>query len=164
MKYLSDDIYYPILSNEVSPEVRSAIRLLFDCIYGLSGKKLNPTILFNDLQLNEVGGRIHINEGVNNFDVPVFGSMGVIKLGSTHHGTAGATVGGEARVYTNLVTENSRIFLTGQEGGARVGAVYVKERSIIATPAESEKTSWFTIKSTDTSDTRTVAWLIIEPV
>lgn len=160
------DDYYPIIPNTVDYTVREAIRLLFDAVYNTVGKKGAPTILWHDLQLNEVGRRLLINEGPNNWDVPVHGSMGIVTLGTTHHGAAGATVGGEARVYASLVTPFSRIFLTAQDAPtvlANAGQLYIYERSGL-NDGDMTKGPWFTIKSTNSSDNRTVAWLILEPV
>ena len=69
-------------------------------------------------------------------------------------GTA-TLVGGTKTVSNNLVTANTRIFLTIQTPGGTPGAVYVSTR--IA------KTS-FTITSTSGTDTSTVAYLLVEPI
>jgi hypothetical protein len=69
-------------------------------------------------------------------------------------GTANLGAGGTILVGNNLVTANSRIFLTIQVPGGAVGAVYISAR----VPNTS-----FTISSTNAGDLSTVAWEIKEP-
>ncbi|GAB1326961.1 hypothetical protein [Streptomyces sennicomposti] len=61
---------------------------------------------------------------------------------------------GTVTVSTTAVTANSRIQLTIQSPGGTVGSVYVNARTA---------GSNFTIKSTSSTDTSVVAWLIVEP-
>jgi hypothetical protein len=79
---------------------------------------------------------VKITEGLN-------GVMGTATLSS-----------GSVVVTTNRVTANSRIFLTAQTTGANMGHIYVSTRTGSVN---------FTISSTNGSDDRVVAWLIIEP-
>ena len=69
-------------------------------------------------------------------------------------GTANLGAGGTIIVNNNLITANSRIFLTIQVPGGLVGAVYISAR----VPNTS-----FTISSTNAGDLSTVAWEIKEP-
>lgn len=69
-------------------------------------------------------------------------------------GLSAAMTAGTVTVNNTLVTANSRIFLTPQGTGGTGGSVSVSARS--------NGTS-FTILSTSNTDTRTVAWLILEP-
>lgn len=69
-------------------------------------------------------------------------------------GLSVAMTAGTVVVSNTLVTANSRIFLTAQGTGGTGGALSVSARS--------NGTS-FTILSTSNTDTRTVAWLIVEP-
>jgi hypothetical protein len=58
-------------------------------------------------------------------------------------------------VATTAVTANSRIFLTTQApAGTAIGTPYVSARTAGTS---------FQMKSTGTSDTSTVAWMIVEP-
>ena len=79
---------------------------------------------------------IGVQEGSNEF-------MGVDNL-----------VAGTVTVSNTSVTANSRIFLTAQNSSGGAGNLYISARSAGAS---------FTITSTDVTDTRSVAWLIIEP-
>lgn len=89
-----------------------------------------------------------------------FGSAGFkakdvqIYEGSNYRMGTIALTSGVGTVSNTSVTNNSRIFLTTQEGTANVGAVYVASRSAGTS---------FVINSTNVSDSGTVAWFIIEP-
>ncbi|MEU0860620.1 hypothetical protein ABZ352_35435 [Streptomyces griseofuscus] len=61
---------------------------------------------------------------------------------------------GTVTVSTTAVTANSRIQLTIQSPGGTVGSVYVNSRTAGTS---------FVIKSTSSTDTSVVAWLIVEP-
>ncbi|MFQ5591944.1 MAG: hypothetical protein ACE5HE_12330 [Phycisphaerae bacterium] len=91
------------------------------------------TKLFSDLWLND---GIHIKEGTNK-------TMGAATL------TAGSVT-----VSTTKVTASSRIFLTGQNSSGTAGFLRVSSRSAGTS---------FTITSSSGSDTRSVAWLLLEP-
>jgi hypothetical protein len=86
--------------------------------------------------LTAVGAGYRAREGRN-------ATMGVVVLAA-----------GVARVETNRVTANSRIFLTAQRPAGVPGALYVSARTAGAA---------FMVSSTSRSDASTVAWLIIEP-
>jgi len=81
-------------------------------------------------------------------------------LGSVPDGTdervglSAAMVAGTITVSNALVTANTRIFLTPQGTGGTAGSVSVSAR----TPGAS-----FTILSTSNTDTRTVAYMLVEP-
>lgn len=78
-----------------------------------------------------------------------------VKEGSNcKQGLSGAMSAGQVVVSNSSVTASSRIMLTRQDGGANPGAVYVSARS---------SGSSFTIRSTNGSDTGTVAYQIFEP-
>ncbi len=90
-----------------------------------------------DVDIATAGRGLRIKEGTN-------AKMGTAAL----NGTA------EVTVPTTAVTSNSRIFLTIQAPGGTPGSAYVSGRSA---------GTGFRIKSTGTSDTSTVAWLLVEP-
>lgn len=89
-----------------------------------------------NLKLTNAGGGLYVKEGGN-------ATMGASTL-----------VGGTVTVNTSKVGANSRIFLTGQGAGGTVGFLRVSARV--------NGTS-FTILSSSATDTRSVAWLIVEP-
>ena len=64
-------------------------------------------------------------------------------------------VTGAATVSTTKVTANSRIFLTSQADGGTPGWLRVSARSAGTS---------FTVTSSNSSDTSTIAWLLVEPV
>ncbi len=68
-------------------------------------------------------------------------------------GTIVATGVTEAIIATTAVTANSQIFLTPQVFGGSMGVHYISSLNAGAS---------FGIKSTNTADTSTLAWLIIE--
>lgn len=68
-------------------------------------------------------------------------------------GTA-TLVAGTVTVSNTLVTANSRVFLTGQNAGTAQGSLYISARSAGVS---------FTITSTNASDDRSVAYMIVEP-
>jgi hypothetical protein len=86
--------------------------------------------------IGKIGSKQYIKEGVN-------GVMGIATL-----------VAGTVTVNTTRVTTNSRIFLTPQDSGNMIGSIRVFSRV--------DGTS-FTIKSTNATDTISVAWEIKEP-
>jgi hypothetical protein len=78
-----------------------------------------------------------------------------VKEGSNcKQGLSGAMSAGQVVVSNTSVTANSRIMLTRQDGGTNPGAVYVSSRTA---------GSGFTIRSTNSSDTGTIAYQIFEP-
>jgi hypothetical protein len=89
-----------------------------------------------DLLLAQAGRKAQIKEGTN-------AAMGTATLAS-----------GSVVVSTNIVTANSRIFLTRQSSNANIGDVYVSARSAGAN---------FTITSTNASDEGVIGWVIVEP-
>ena len=68
-------------------------------------------------------------------------------------GTATLTAGA-VTVSTTAVTANSRIFLTAQSGTTNAGFLSVSTRTAGTS---------FAIASSNASDARTVAWMIVEP-
>lgn len=81
--------------------------------------------------------------------------LGSVEDGSNQRmGLSAAMVAGTITVNNSLVTANSRIFLTPQGTGGTAGSVSVSARSAGTS---------FTILSTSNADTRTVAYLILEP-
>jgi hypothetical protein len=78
-------------------------------------------------------------------------TTGSVKVGNTKTGLA-TLVAGTVTVNTSNVTSNSSIFVTSNIDGGTPGFL----RAIIS-PGSS-----FTIKSSSTTDTSTVAWLMIE--
>lgn len=89
-----------------------------------------------DIRVGTVGKTIMVKEGTN-------AKMGVSTL-----------VAGTVTVSTTAVTANSRIMLTPQNSSGTAGSVYVSARTAGTS---------FVITSTSGTDTRQVAWLIIEP-
>ncbi len=89
-----------------------------------------------NLKLTTAGGGLYVKEGGN-------ATMGAATL-----------VTGTVTVNTTKVGANSRIFLTGQGAGGTVGFLRVSARV--------NGTS-FTILSSSATDTRSVAWLLVEP-
>lgn len=88
-----------------------------------------------------------------------------VKLGTTGKGLfikegSNATMGtatlvaGTVTVNNTLITATSRIFLTPQNSSGTAGSVYISAR--VASTS-------FTITSTSATDTRDVAWLLVEP-
>jgi hypothetical protein len=101
-----------------------------------------PFQVDGDMAVKEAGQTLRIKESSNQN-----ACMGVATLGT----------GGEVVVTTSAVAADSRILLTIQAPGATggQGSPYVKERTAGTS---------FKIKSTDSSDTSIVAWLIVRPV
>lgn len=89
-----------------------------------------------NVTLSAVGDGFKIKEGTN-------ATMGTATL-----------VTGTVVVSTTKVTASSRIMLTGQDGSANVGSVWVSARTAGTS---------FTISSTNVLDSRAVGWLILEP-
>jgi hypothetical protein len=89
-----------------------------------------------NLRLTTAGNGIYIKEGTN-------ATMGVATL-----------VAGTVTVSTTKVTANSRIFLNAQATGANKGFLEVSARTAGTS---------FTILSSNASDTRAIAWIIMEP-
>jgi hypothetical protein len=94
------------------------------------------TLVNNNLKINTVGNGLFVKEGTN-------AKMGTATL-----------VAGTVTVSTTAVTANSRIMLTGQNASGTAGSLGISART--------SGTS-FTILSTSSTDTRLVAWFIIEP-
>ncbi|MFJ8041220.1 hypothetical protein ACIRBX_12010 [Kitasatospora sp. NPDC096147] len=103
-----------------------------------------PTNLYTGDQYTEAGSLgtttagygLKLKEGAN------------AKLGTT------ALAAGTATVTTTAITATSRVFLTAQTPGGTPGALYVQTRTAGTS---------FTVKSTSSTDTSTVAWLIVDP-
>jgi hypothetical protein len=89
------------------------------------------------LSITRLGGGLLVTEGTN-------ATMGTATL-----------VGGAATVSTTKVTASSRIFLTSQANGGTPGFLRVTARTAATS---------FVVTSSSSSDTSTVAWIIIEPV
>lgn len=98
-----------------------------------------------------VGGWITAQTGTN----VKAGSKFVMQEGFTNSrmGVVALSGGGLATVNSTIVNTNSRIFLTTQVSGGTPGAVRVHARGA----------GWFQIKSTSTTDTSQVAWMIVDP-
>ncbi len=86
--------------------------------------------------LNGVGFGLTLKEGSN-------ARMGVSTLS-----------GGTVIVHNTTVTANSRIILSGQNSSGTAGNLTVGSRTVGAS---------FTITSTSSSDTREIAWVLVEP-
>lgn len=89
-----------------------------------------------DVKVGTVGKTLYVKEGTN------------AKMGTS------SLVAGSAVVNTTAVTASSRIFLTPQNTSGTAGAVSVSARTAGTS---------FTMTSTSGTDTRSIAWLIIEP-
>lgn len=89
-----------------------------------------------DIRFQTAGKTVWIKEGTN------------AKMGTS------SLVAGSVVVNTTAVTASSRIFLTPQNTSGTAGAVSVSARTA---------GSSFTMSSTSSTDTRSIAWLIIEP-
>jgi hypothetical protein len=94
------------------------------------------TLVNNNLKINTVGNGLFVKEGTN-------AKMGIATL-----------VAGTVVVPTTAVTANSRILLTGQNASGTAGSLGVSARTAGTS---------FTVLSTSNTDTRSVAWFIIEP-
>lgn len=90
----------------------------------------------NNVKINTAGNTLYIKEGTN-------ACMGTATLAA-----------GVILVNTTAVTATSRIFLTGQTTGGTAGELRISAR-VAGTS--------FTITSSSATDTRSVAWLIIQP-
>lgn len=93
-------------------------------------------IELGDLKVKTAGKGLQIKEGSN-------AKMGVSTL-----------VAGSVVVSTTAVTANSRIFLTGQNSSGTHGELTVSARTAGTS---------FTITSSGVTDTRDIAWILIEP-
>lgn len=99
-------------------------------------------------------GAQNIN-GVKTFTVrPTFGDGFKVTEGSDEAMGVATLTAGTVTVSTAKVTANSRIFLTGQNSSGTHGELTVSARSVGVS---------FTITSSSGSDTRSVAWLLVEP-
>lgn len=96
----------------------------------------NNVSIGKDLVLSTAGNKLKIAEGSN-------ATMGVATL-----------VGGTVVVSTTKTTASSRVFLTGQDSSGTHGELTVSARTAGTS---------FTITSTSGTDTRSVAWIIIDP-
>lgn len=93
-------------------------------------------VLLGHLSVETAGKGLKVKEGTN-------ARMGVNTL-----------VAGTVTVNTTAVGSSSRIFLTGQDNSGTVGELTVSARTAGTS---------FTILSSSATDTRSVAWLIIDP-
>jgi hypothetical protein len=101
----------------------------------------------------EVAGDVTTDSG--NLVVSAAGKGVTVKEGSNARmGVTGAMTSGTITVANTSVTATSRVFLTAQTTGGAPGALRVSAR----TPGVS-----FTITSSSSSDTSTVAYLLMEP-
>lgn len=82
------------------------------------------------------------------------GTLDLVSVFSPPNGTV-TLVAGTVVVPCTTVTANSEIFLTGQNTGGTAGELSISARSAGVS---------FTILSTSNTDTRTIAWLLYEPV
>lgn len=89
-----------------------------------------------DVAVSQVGSGLMVTEGAN-------AKMGTATL-----------VAGAATVATTKVTANSRIFLSGQNSSGTHGNLTVSARTAATS---------FNIASSSATDTRLVAWMIVEP-
>jgi hypothetical protein len=89
-----------------------------------------------NIKMTAAGGGLYVKEGTN-------ATMGAATL-----------VAGTVTVNTTKVTANSRIFLSGQNSNGTHGEVTVSARTAGTS---------FTITSSNAADTRSVAWMIVEP-
>ena len=94
---------------------------------------VSPT---GDCIVKRAGSGLRIAEGSN-------AKMGTVTL-----------VGGAATVSNSSVTADSRIYLTAQNSSGTAGSLWVSARTAGTS---------FNISSTNILDTRTVAWMIVEP-
>lgn len=93
--------------------------------------------------------------GVKSFTVQPIMLVGFkVSDGSNKAMGAATLVGGTVTVSNNTVTANTRIFLTGQNSSGTHGELTVSARSAGTS---------FTITSSSGTDTRSVAWLLVEP-
>jgi len=153
---MADDLYYPDLSGDEASKawvnaVRDAVRILFDSVYELGGRKGQTATFDNQIRLNgdltvsKKGGGLQIAESGdlgNAGQARSEATMGVVRLSA-----------GSAVVNSTAVHQMSRVFLTPQDG-AGTGALSISAR---------ETGKSFTISSSDGADERTVAWLIVQP-
>jgi hypothetical protein len=97
----------------------------------------NMVGLTGDLNMAQAGSRLRLKEGANAME-------GVATLGA----------GGTIVVPNTLVTANTRIMFTIQEGAAPLGTLYVSAR----VPGVS-----FTVSSNNPADLCNIAWQLWEP-
>lgn len=128
----------------------------------------NPLFTHNATRLKLLGGVTFsgatgdfigfISEGSNNyremFRSRADGMLRVPTDGTNRPAGTGVLVAGVTTISTNKVTTNSMIFLTGQNSSGTAGELTISSRTAGAS---------FDISSTSATDTRTVAWCIIEP-
>ena len=116
------------------------------------------TVDQGSLNIGAGGATVKTGVTVTDGDVTIQGSghgLRMTESGSDARIGVVTLVNGVATVSTTGVTTNSRIFLTSQQdGNGQAGAMRVSSRI----PGVS-----FTISSSRTNDTATVAWMIIEP-
>lgn len=89
-----------------------------------------------DVAISQIGSGLMVTEGAN-------AKMGIVTL-----------VAGAATVATSKVTASSRIFLSGQNSSGTHGNLTISSRTAATS---------FNIASSSATDTRTVAWMIVEP-
>lgn len=89
-----------------------------------------------------------------NLSLTTAGNKLLVKEGSNAAMGASTLVAGTVTVSNTLVTANSRIFLTGQNSSGTHGELTISAR-VVGTS--------FTITSSILTDTRSIAWLIVEP-
>lgn len=97
---------------------------------------LGNIVAAGDIKAGTVGKTLYIKEGTN------------AKMGTS------SLVAGTVVVNTTAVTASSRIFLTPQNTSGTAGAVSVSTRTAGTS---------FTMLSTSNTDTRSIAWFIVEP-
>jgi hypothetical protein len=102
-------------------------------------------LVINDSGLTELRG---------NFKLTSVGNKHLIAEGANASMGAATLVAGTVTVNNTLITGNTRIFLTGQNSSGTHGELTISARSVGTS---------FTITSSSATDTRSVAWLLIEP-
>lgn len=109
-------------------------------VFGARSSWFHPgsavNVLLGDLVLANAGNGIKIKEGTN------------AKMG------AATLVAGTVTVNTTAVAANSRVMLSGQNSSGTHGELTVSAR-VAGTS--------FTISSSNAADTRSIAWLILDP-
>lgn len=110
----------------------------------------NPTLGTRNTHLSGAG----LLTTMNDVAVGVAGKGLQIKEGSNAKMGANTLVAGTVTVSTTAVTANSRILLTGQNSSGTHGELTVSARTAGTS---------FTITSSNGADTRSVAWMLVEP-
>lgn len=89
-----------------------------------------------------------------NVNLSTAGSKHLIKEGTNASMGVSTLVGGAVVVGNTLVTASSRIFMTGQNSSGTAGELTISARTAGTS---------FTITSLNILDTRSIAWMIVEP-